>query len=227
MDKFIKCAGIKVEGRRLINSKFPPIDIFDDVATADSFDAIFEMQSLTNPRLQNEVGNLALLERSHIPFGIEGCSYAVAPFTHINPQGSRFSNGQYGVLYVADTVATALAEVEHHQNAYWSKVSGMSYERIVLRELKCTFFDTDMLSATNRPDNDPIYSKDNYVAAQSLGRTLVSNQCAGLRYKSVRHANAVCWALFTPRHVVSVQQAGHYEMVWNKGITSVSRIISP
>ena len=108
-----------VIGYRLVNSKFPPIDLFDDVADPDEFAALHALQSLTNPRLQNEVGDLALLPLEQIPFGIRGCSYAVAPFTHINPEGSRFSDGSFGVLYLADTLETAITEVKHHQQAYW------------------------------------------------------------------------------------------------------------
>ena len=108
-----------VIGYRLVNSKFPPIDLFDDVADPDEFAALHALQSLTNPRLQTEVGDLALLPLEQIPFGIRGCSYAVAPFTHINPEGSRFSDGSFGVLYLADTLETAIAEVKHHQQAYW------------------------------------------------------------------------------------------------------------
>lgn len=223
-DGLIECAGATVEGRRLVNSKFPPINIFDDVATADEFEALFEIQTLTNPRLQNEIGNLELIDPAEIPFGISGCSYATAPFTHVNPEGSRFSSGEYGVLYVADNVTTALAEVEHHQNAYWSRVEGMNYDRFVFRELKCVFNDAGMLSATGLFDTDPIYDPDDYTDAQSLGRSLQKVKCSGLRYKSVRHSKSVCWALFTPRPVLSVMQAAHYEMIWNDGITSINRI---
>src|SRR5699024_3432383 len=87
------------KGYRLVNSKFPPIHLFDDVANADEFELLYELQARTNPRLLNEAGCLELIPKKDIPFGIPGCSYAIAPFTHINPNGSRFSAGQYGVLY--------------------------------------------------------------------------------------------------------------------------------
>ena len=105
-----------IKGFRLINSKFPPINLFEDVANGEEFEALYELQARTNPRIQNEVGNLNLISLSEIPFGIEGCSYAIAPFTHINPNGSRFSDGQYGVLYIADSLETAIAEVKHHHS---------------------------------------------------------------------------------------------------------------
>jgi hypothetical protein len=113
-------AGESLQALRLVNSKFPPIALFDDVADADEFEVLFEIQALTNPRLKNEVGQLELIARSEIPFGIPGCSYAIAPFTHINPTGSRFSDGRFGVLYLADSMEAALAEVKHHQALYWS-----------------------------------------------------------------------------------------------------------
>ena len=34
---------------RLVNSKFPPIELFDDVASADEFEALYQIQALTNP----------------------------------------------------------------------------------------------------------------------------------------------------------------------------------
>ncbi len=99
-------AGETLQAYRLVNSKFPPIAMFDDVADADEFEVLYEIQALTNPRLKNEVVQLELIARSEIPFGIAGCSYATAPFTHVNPAGSRFSDGSFGVLYLADTVDT-------------------------------------------------------------------------------------------------------------------------
>lgn len=111
----------QLQAYRLVNSKFPPIALFDDVAGADEFDALYQIQALTNPRLQNEIGRIELIPRAEIPFGITGCSYATAPFTHVNPQGSRFSNGSFGVLYLAATMEAALAEVHYHQDKYWSE----------------------------------------------------------------------------------------------------------
>ena len=123
------------QGYRLVNSKFPPIHLFDDVASVDEFQALHELQALTNPRLRAVAGDLSLLPIEEIPFDIPGCSYAVAPFTHVNPAGSRFSSGEYGVLYIADAMATALSEVRHHQEAYWRNLPDLNYERFVLRGL--------------------------------------------------------------------------------------------
>ena len=102
--------GESQQAYRLVNSKFPPIALFDDVADAATFEALYQIQALTNPRLQNEVGRLELIPRAEIPFGIPGCSYATAPFTHVNPEGSRFSNGRFGVLYPAANLISPLRD---------------------------------------------------------------------------------------------------------------------
>lgn len=209
---------------RLVNSRFPPIDLFDDVADASEFEALYQLQALTNPRLQNEIGRIALIPVAEIPFGIAGCSYAVGPFTHVNPAGSRFSSGAFGVLYVADVMETAVAEVRYHQNHYWSKVTGLSYERFLFRGLSCTFNEAASRDATVLSLSDPIYDPDDYSHAHQLGHAAKRAGCSGLRYNSVRSPGNHCWALLTPRHVTSIVQTAHYEMIWSGQITSVNRL---
>ncbi|KPA88529.1 RES family NAD+ phosphorylase [Pseudomonas fuscovaginae] len=215
-----------IKSYRLVNSKFPPIALFDDVANADEFDILYQVQALTNPRLQNEVGTINLIPLSEIPFGITGCSYATAPFTHVNPDGSRFGDGSFGMLYLADTMDTAIAEVRHHQEAYWSKVQGLNYERFVFRGLTCQFDEVGVLDATVLPMTHPIYAPDDYSASRALGRDVKKAKASGLRYRSVRSPGNTCWALTTPRHVASIIQSSHYEMIWNKQITSVNKLVS-
>lgn len=214
----------QVQAYRLVNSKFPPIALFDDVADAEEFETLYQLQALTNPRLQNEIGRLELIPRADIPFGIPGCAYATAPFTHINPAGSRFSDGSYGVLYLAASLDTALAEVRYHQNRYWSNVDGLNYERFVFRGLSCLFSEGAMLDATVLGSEHAIYDAGDYSAAQMLGRNTRQAGRPGLHYRSVRKPGETCWALMTPKPVHSIIQSAHYEMIWNGGVTSVSTI---
>lgn len=213
-----------VQAYRLVNSKFPPIALFDDVADAEDFDALYQTQALTNPRLQNEIGRLELIPRDQIPFGIAGCSYATAPFTHVNPAGSRFSNGSFGVLYLADKMDTAIAEVCYHQERYWSKVPELNYERFVFRGLTASFNEAGLRDATVVPLSDPIYAPGDYAHSNQLGAEVKSAGHAGLRYHSVRSPGNICWALMTPRSVTSIIQSAHYEMIWSGQVISVNQI---
>lgn len=224
LSELVALAGEPLQAYRLVNSKFPPVALFDDVADADEFEVLYQIQELTNPRLKNEVGRLELIRRSEIPFGIPGCSYATAPFTHVNPAGSRFSDGSFGVLYLADTLETALAEVKHHQSLYWSNVPSLNYERFVFRGLSCSFVEAGMKDATSISMTDPVYDPDDYTDSRRLGKWVKEAGCPGLRYNSVRMHGCYCWALMTPKPVLSVIQAAHYEMVWNGQLTSVSQI---
>lgn len=214
----------QLQAYRLINSKFPPIALFDDVADADEFEVLYQIQALTNPRLQNELGRMELIPRNEIPFGIPGCSYASAPFTHVNPAGSRFSDGSFGVLYLADSMETALLEVRHHQDHYWSRVHNLNFERFVFRGLTCVFVGDAMKDAVGMPMTDPIYDPDDYTHSRRLGKVFKEARCPGLRYRSVRSKGNHCWALLTPKPVLSIVQTGHYEMIWNARITSVNKI---
>ena len=217
-------AGERLQAYRLVNSKFPPIALFDDVADADEFEVLYQIQELTNPRLKNEAGQLELIARREIPFGIPGCSYAIAPFTHVNPSGSRFSDGSFGVLYLADSMETALAEVHHHQSLYWSNVPNLNYERFVFRGLSCSFVNKAMRDAASIPTTDAVYDAHDYTHSRRLGKSVKEAGCPGIRYHSVRLRGSYCWALMTPKPVLSVIQAAHYEMIWNGQVTSVSEI---
>jgi hypothetical protein len=213
-----------ITGHRLVNAKVPPIALFEDVASSDEFEALYALQALTNPRIQTELGSLKLISLDEIPFGIRGCHYATAPFTHINPDGSRFSDGSYGLLYVADTADTAVDEVRYHQYQYWSNVPELHYERFVFKELVCTFSAMKGLDASHIVMDDPIYSANNYRASKPLGLEIkLQNEHSALKFNAVRNPGGECHALFSPQEVSDVVQASHYEMVWSgSDITTVN-----
>jgi len=214
-----------ITGFRLVNSKFPPISLFDDVADESEFELLYELQAMTNPRIQTEVGNLNLIRRSEIPFGITGCSYAISPFAHINPAGSRFSDGQFGMLYLADTMTTAITEVAYHQGRYWAGVHGLDYDRLMFRGLRFKVGNIDWHDATTLKQSDAIYDRQNYTASRALGQALYKAGAQGLRYHSVRKPGALCWGLFTPKPIKSAIQSTHFEFIWDgRAISAIHRV---
>lgn len=210
---------------RLVNSKFPPIAIFDDVADNAEFEALFRLQAKTNPRLLDAIGHVRMIKPERRPFGITGCNYALAPFTHINQLGSRFSRGEFGVLYAAETIDTALAETCYHQQRYFqTQVRGLKYDRIVMRGLKLKFSATLFNIHTPKIDNS-WYDANDYTAARQLGAAIKATDKDGLWYESVRKPGTSCYALFSPHLISSVVQTRHYELVWNgRRIESVMQL---
>jgi hypothetical protein len=99
---------------RIIASRYPPIDLFERLTPNPAvWDALMALEQLTNPRVRDEVGDIALVPPDERIAG-PGASYVMASFTHVNPRGSRFSNGSFGVYYAASDLDTAIAETVYH-----------------------------------------------------------------------------------------------------------------
>lgn len=209
------------ESFRMVNSKFPPITLFDDVMDEADFETAYALQALTNPRILNELGDLTLIRRKEIPFGITGVNYVTAPFTHVNPDGSRFSDGSFGILYLADTPATAIAETLYHQGQYFSQVEGLHYDTIDMRCLKVTFSGAFI----NAVSINEIHTPNNYTTSRIFGAKVKKSGEAGIQYRSVRNEGAVCWGLMSPSYVESAVQTQHFEFIFDgEGIANVREL---
>lgn len=209
-------------GHRLINSKFPPTTLFDDVADANELEAVYLAQQITNPRINTMLGNLSLLPTEDIPLGINGCSYATSAFTHVNPDGSRFSDGSFGVLYLAENIETAIKETSYHQELIFQNIPGLKYDRIVMRGLKFTFSGqlVDLCSFKKE-----IYHETDYSKAQAIGGKLKVTGMDGFQYNSVRNPGNLCWGLLTPKGVEEAIQTKHYEYIYDgEEISSINRL---
>ena len=103
---------------RIIRSIFPPIDLFEDIADPADWAAIMAAEQKTNPRLAERLGEVERVPPGR-RVGGTGASYLMAPFTHVSAdRQSRFSDGSFGVLYVADSFEVALAETIHHHERF-------------------------------------------------------------------------------------------------------------
>jgi hypothetical protein len=201
---------------RLVNAKFPPIDLFDDVASNDEFEAVYRLQSLSNPRLLDAAGQIHLVPPERRPFGIAGCNYALAPFMHVNKLGSRFSRGQFGILYAAEHIDTAIAETRHHQQQYFqTRINGLKYDRIIMRGLKLSFSATLLNIYAPRVAQFGWYDPTDYSASQQLGEAVKTADKDGLWYESVRRPGHSCYALFSPHTVHAMIPTQHYEYIWD------------
>jgi len=208
---------------RLVNSKLPPITLFDDIVSAADFETVYAIQSLTNPRILNELGDISLLSSDEIPFGIDGVNYVTALFTHVNPDGSRFSDGSFGILYLADDVDTAIKETLYHQEKCFQKIHGLHYDTVDMRCLQIKF-SANVVDCTSVEN---IYHNDDYSVPRILGAKLKKANNQGIQYNSVRNKHAICWGLFSPIHVSSAIQTKHFEFIFDgKSISSVRELVN-
>ena len=107
---------------RLIPSRYPTVGLYDAIADPADLEVVFKIEALTNPRIRDEVGQLQLVPSTERVSG-PGSTAVMAAFTHLNPEGSRFSNGSYGMYYAAHALETAVAEVSHHRAVFLARTA--------------------------------------------------------------------------------------------------------
>ncbi len=94
---------------RIVPSRFPPLGLFEAVTDPRDLEAVYQIEAMTNERLREEIGDISLVAPEERVSG-PGTTPIMAAFTHLNPEGDRFTNGDYGVFYASLTVETAVAE---------------------------------------------------------------------------------------------------------------------
>jgi len=198
---------------RVIPTRFPAIDLYERVASAEDFDALYALEGMTNDRIRDEIGDISLVPPEERLFG-EGSSPIMAAFTHLNPQGSRFSDGSYGVFYCARKKDTAIAETRYHQALFMAATDEPPMRlQMRLYAVKAKGQVADLREASH---TDPlIVDPDNYGYAQGIGRTLRSNGALGILYPSVRHTGGQCLAALRTSLLKNCVHAAYLEYNWN------------
>ena len=197
---------------RLVPSRFPPVSVYDRVADPADLEAVFAVENLTNPRLRQEAGDISLVPLEDRITG-PGTTPIMAAFTHLNPEGSRFSDGSYGVYYAAKSLATAIEESRYSRARFLTctneaplEVDMRTYQANVKGELH---------DIRGRSDLSDVYDPDHYAAGQALGRALKAIDSDGIAYDSVQHKGGVCVGVFRPRLLSNCIQGPHFCYVWD------------
>lgn len=198
---------------RIIPSKFPPIDLFERVTEPKDLDAVIALESLTNDRLRDEVGDINLVLPNDRITG-PGSSYIMAAFTHLNPQGSRFSDGHFGVYYTANRLETAIAETKYHRSLFLSYTNQDACE-IDMRVLKANLSGQLYDIRTTKGQFKAYYHPTDYRRSQVLGAELKTIDANGIVYRSVRDERGECAAILRPKLISKCQQSAHLCYVWN------------
>jgi len=198
---------------RLIASRFPTVGLYDQVADAADLDVVFAIEALTNPRVRQELGQLSLVPPADRVAG-PGATLIMAAFTHLNPLGSRFSDGSWGVYYAADSLNTAVAEVSYHRALFLARTSEEAID-IDLRWLHTDLMDRLHDLRGQGASMPGVYDPDRYGASQALGGALRAQGSQGIVYDSVRWPQGQCAAVFKPRALSNARIAGHIGMHWD------------
>jgi hypothetical protein len=135
----------------------------------------------------------------------------MAAFTHLNPEGSRFSDGSYGVFYASRSLQTAIRETAYHRERFLARTHEPPMQ-VQMRSYQCTLNGTlHDLRGGYAPAHDP----DDYGPAQRLAAQLRAADSSGIVYDSVRDPGSQCAAVFWPNKVGPCRASKHYAYVWN------------
>lgn len=195
---------------RIVPSRFPPVGVYDRIADPADLDALFALEALTNPRLREEAGALNQVPREHRISG-PGSTPVMAAFTHLNPEGSRFSDGTWGVFYAAHNVATAVEETVYHRERFLAATAEPACDI----QMRCYRTSVDCRLHDIRGSRPAVHDPDSYLASVALARELRTAGSSGIVYDSARHRCGECLAAFQPDVVAPCTQAHHLVYRWD------------
>jgi hypothetical protein len=198
---------------RMVPSRFPTVGVYDSIADPADLDAVFALEALTNPRLREEAGALKLVPKERRLSG-PGSTPVMAAFTHLNPEGSRFSDGTWGVFYAAHSVATAVEETIHHRERFLAATSEPACEI----QMRCYRTRIDSKLHDIRGSWLAAHDPQSYLASVALARQLRDAGSNGIVFDSTRHAGGECVAAFYPDVVAPCVQAQHLIYRWDGSI---------
>jgi hypothetical protein len=138
----------------------------------------------------------------------------MAAFTHVSPEGSRFSNGTYGVFYAAQRETVAISETRFHRERFMRATKEARCEldmRVLGVTVKAPLHDLRGMREI-MPD---VYRPDDYAASQLLGGALRAGGSSGVVYDSVRHEGGKCIGAFRPRLLSNCRDVKHLRYVWD------------
>jgi RES domain len=198
---------------RLIASRYPTVGLYDAIADPADLEVVFAIESLTNPRIRDELGQVQLVPPEERIAG-PGSTPIMAAFTHLNPEGSRFSDGSFGVYYAAQHLDTAIAEVSHHRALFLARTAEPAIDidlRLIATALSAPLHDLRAL----REKQPAVYDPQHYGVSQPLGIALRTAGSWGVLYHSVRHRGGQCAGVFRPKALQPAREAAHIALHWD------------
>jgi hypothetical protein len=196
-----------------VPTRYPAISLFDRVADAADFDALYALEAMSNERLRDELGQVERVPREHRVYG-PGSGPIMAAFTHVNLLGSRFSDGSHGVFYAARERATAVAETRHHHGNFLAATQ----QAPTHLPMRLYHVAVDARLHDLRPAGSvaaAVYDGKDYSAARALGARLHAAGSGGVVYRSVRHERGQCLGLFRPSGASRCLHAAYLLYAWD------------
>ncbi len=200
---------------RIIPDRFPPVNFFERISDPADWEALLELESLTDPSF-NSVGDISVVPVEDRISG-PGAGRIMPSFTFLDqtPAGSRFSNYQFGAYYASNDLETAIAETVHNRENFMRNHNITTAQEldqlVILADIAGLFHDIRNL----RSELPEVYNPNDYAASQALATRLRNDNSNGIVYQSVRHSTGECIAVFRPPVISNAKEERHLTYIWD------------
>ncbi len=198
---------------RLIPSRFPPVDIYRRVAPPSNWGAIYEVESMTNPRLKSRE-KLGISLQTADPSSPRFQNWNHAPFAYANPEGTTFFSPVFQCLELADCLQTALSFAISNREAFLGRTSeeptGLDM-RVLVRPVTGTFLDGSVLPM-----------EMDVSRRWAIGEAILDAGYDGIVFSPACRPSGRFVAILNPDTLGEAKQAEHFRFVWDgKAITQI------
>ncbi len=199
---------------RIIPTRYPQINLFDRASSPEGWDLLYDVESLTNQRLRDQIGDIRLVAPEDRVDG-DGASWIMAAFTHPPAvgRGGRF-NKDFGMYYCTADQKVAIAESTYHQTRFLNdaRIETITVEMRVIR----AHLGPNHLHDLRPFEGSEIFNRSDYRTAQKLGGELKSAKSWGIQYPSVR-AHGTCFGVMRPKALSHARHWRYLSYHFEKG----------
>ena len=206
-------AGSRHNVARIIAAELDSVRFFEQLTPGADGDALLAILGLTSPSLAEVVGNPALVPEGDRAYG-PGSGWIMPAFTRrVRP--SRFTDGRFGVWYVAWDTRTAVAETMYHTSRRLQETHEPAQDvsmQILTADLAGF---AAVLARVPEPLWSAIHDPASYLVSQQVGTHVHDRGSEAIVYHSVRRPGGVCVGVLKPRAVRHCRRSGFVTFHWD------------
>lgn len=198
---------------RVLPARYQAADCFERIQDPEGGSPAEVLARLAS--LSAIAGPADLLDPGQVLFG-PGAGWINAAF--ICPRPGRFSSRRQGAFYLAEQLDTALAEVRHHLQRDYRREAIREPLELEYRALAVQVEGDLHDIRGQRPDRRPwsaLLDPEDYRPGQAFAAELRAAGSPGLAYRSVRHPEGACAAIFDPNTLRACRHDTYLVFRWN------------
>lgn len=200
---------------RLVPTKYPPMDIFENIADPEDLEAILQIEAMTDDVARQMLGHVKLIPVQDRIVG-KGAGRIMPCFLILDakPSARRFNTCEFGAYYAGKELETAIKETIFHREKFLSETLLPPQEIdnvLILANIQGAMHDIRGM----RSSYLDIYHDSDYTDSQTFASRLKAHGSYGIVYDSVRNPRGQCVAVLRPSSISMCQDSDFYTYTWD------------